>query len=68
MDVFDVLKTASRKLDSPAERETFPSPKAGPVREVGTLITLIDKPDTFREKGDRELGNRKMELKRKKAR
>lgn len=47
---FDLLKTASRKLDSPAERKTFPGPKAGPVREVGTLITLIDKPDTFIKK------------------
>lgn len=46
------LKTASGKPDSPAEREkkAFPDPKAGAVREVGTLITLIDKPETFREK------------------
>lgn len=48
--MFDVLKTARRKPDSLAERQTFPNPKAGPVREVGTLITLIDKPDTFRER------------------
>lgn len=49
----EVLKTASGKPDSPAEREekrAFPDPKAGAVREVGTLITLIDKPETFREK------------------
>lgn len=48
--MFDILKTASRKLDSPAERKALPNPKTGPVREVGTLITLIDKPDTVTEK------------------
>ena len=46
----EVLKTASRKPDCRAERKTFPNPKAGPVREVGRLVTLIDKPDTFRER------------------
>lgn len=50
LDVYGALKTASRKPDSPAERKTLPNPKTGPFREVGTLITLIDKPDTFREK------------------
>lgn len=56
--MFEVLKTASRKPDSPAEEKFFPNPIAGPVREVGTLITLIDKPDTFRK---REKGNEEKE-------
>lgn len=30
--------------------ETFLKSKAGTVREVGTPIALIDKPDTFRER------------------
>lgn len=59
LDVFDILKIASRIPDSPAERQTFPNPTAGPVQEVGTLITLIDKPGTFRER-EREPGREKL--------
>jgi len=58
LDVIEVFKTAHRNTYSPAERKTFPDPKAGPVWEMGTLITLIDKPDSFRRNGEKETETR----------
>lgn len=59
LDVFEVLKTASRKPDSPAERKTFPNPKVGPVRGGNTDHT--DRQTRhIQRKGERKQRERQM--------
>lgn len=52
------MRYSGQKASQPC-RAKIQNPKAWAVIAVGTLITLIDKPDTFREKGKKTGKQRK---------